>query len=128
MWYSCWDFHKVYHIAHFIIVECIGMKSLQVSRGESLISLISNLLKTSYYTLFFVWVFSLWVFHIKFLTRQYQHKTMSYHPFFPKGFLVDDIGTYDTLYSFFMWVFPFEVSHIKFLMRQWQHKVICYVI
>ena len=40
-------------------------------RGESLISLINNLLKTSYCTLFFVWVFSLWVFHIKFLMRQY---------------------------------------------------------
>ena len=114
----------LYKTSHFICVEYIGMKSLQVSGGESLVSLINNLLKTSYCTLFFVWVFSLWVSHIKFLMRQYRHKTISYHPFFPKRFLVDDIGTYDTLYSFLYVSFSFfEVSHIKFLMRQCQHKL-----
>ena len=90
------------------------MKGLQVSGGESLVSLINNLLKISYCTLFFVWVFPLWVSHIKFLMRQYRHKTMSYHPFCPKRFLVDDIGTYDTLYSFLyvsfsFWGFSYKV-------------------
>ena len=44
-------------ILHISCVEYIGMKGLQVSGGESLVSLINNLLKTSYYTLLFVWVF-----------------------------------------------------------------------
>jgi hypothetical protein len=49
------------------------------------VSIINNLLHTSYCTVFFVWVFFLWVSHIKFLMRQYQHKIMSCHPFFPIG-------------------------------------------
>ena len=50
-------FTKVYYTPHLICVEYIGTKSLQVSGGESLVSLINNLLKTSYCILFFVWVF-----------------------------------------------------------------------
>ena len=82
------------------------MKGLQVSGGDSLVSLINNLLK-HHIALFSLYEFSLWVSHIKFLMMQYRHKTMSYHLFFLKRFLVDDIETYDTLYFFFMWVFPF---------------------
>jgi hypothetical protein len=33
---------------------------------------------------------------------------MSYHPLFPIGFLVDDIVTYDTLYSFLYLSFSFR--------------------
>ena len=57
--------------------------------------------------LFSLYEFFLWVSHIKFLMRQYRHKTMSYHLFFPKRFLVDDIETYDTLYSFLYVSFSF---------------------
>ena len=39
---------------------------------------------------------------------------MSYHPFFPKRFLVDDIGTYDTLYSFLCEFFLFGFSYKVF--------------
>jgi hypothetical protein len=50
---------------------------------------------------------------------------MSYDPFYPSGFLVDDIGTYDALY-YYLYVSFFEVSHIKFLINQCQQSYMLY--
>ena len=83
-------------------------------QGESLSSLWLITCWKHHIALFSLYEFSLWVSHIKFLMRQYRHKTMSYHLFLPKRFLVDDIGTYDTLYSFLYvsfsyWGFSYKV-------------------
>ena len=121
-----------HNLPYFIFLMCWVHWYKFILRFASIkgrVSLINNLLQTSYCTLFFVWVFFLWVSHIKFLMRQYQHKVMSYHPFFPtKVFWWMILGHKMHCTLFFIWVFPFEVSHIKFLMRRCQHKGICYII
>ena len=51
---TCDNLGKIFTAPHFICVEHISMKDLQVSGGQCLVSLINNLLKTSYCTFFFV--------------------------------------------------------------------------
>ena len=51
-------------------------------QGESLSSLWSIICWKHHIALFSLYEFSLWVSHIKFLMRPYQHKIMSYHLFF----------------------------------------------
>jgi hypothetical protein len=56
------------------------LRGLLVSGGESL--LLVTCCKY-YIALFSLYEFFFGVSHIKFLMRQYQHKVMPYHPFFP---------------------------------------------
>ena len=88
-------------------------------RGESLVSLISNLLKTSYYTLFFVWVFFPLGFSYKVFNEAISTQDYGISSIFPEGVFGGwywDIW-YIVLFSLCEFFF-FEVSHIKFLMRQ----------
>ena len=98
------------------------LRGLLVSWGESL------WLITCYkhhIALFSLYGFFLGVSHIKFLMRQYQHKVMSYRPFFLTGVFGGRYWDIRCIVLFSLCEFSFEVSHIKFLMRQCQHKVIC---
>ena len=83
-------------------------------RGESLASLINNLLKISYCTFFFVWVFSSGfsykVFNEAISTQDYVISSI-----FPEGVFGGWYWDIRYIVLFFMWVFSFEVSHIKFL-------------